>query len=177
MSLKSMCNALSSKPQILDVVLQFTSSVSILQPLCQLLDAWRYEDDQVEYQPVYDEFASIFLLVLAFVYRYDFDHTDLGIPKSSFVAEYLAQSHNECIESQLTEEQSRHLGSWIKGLFDPDGITEEVTASCRPQQFYMLAPTIFSQTLLACSVGVLNIEVIKNGLECELICRCPLVTR
>lgn len=167
MSLKPICNALSSKPQVLDVMLQFISPASVLEPLCQLLDAWRYEDDQGEYQPVYDEFASVFLLVLAFAYRYGFSHMDLGITKVSFVARYLAQNHNACIESQLTEEQSRHLGSWIKGLFDPDGLTEEVYASCRPQQFYMLAPTIFSQTVLACSVGVLGIDVIKNGLECE----------
>lgn len=46
MSLKSICNALSGKPQFLDVMMQFTSPVSVLQPLCNLLDAWRFEDDQ-----------------------------------------------------------------------------------------------------------------------------------
>jgi mediator of RNA polymerase II transcription subunit 5 len=46
MSLKSICNSFAGKPQFLDVLLQFTSPSSILQPLCQLLDAWKYEDDQ-----------------------------------------------------------------------------------------------------------------------------------
>jgi mediator of RNA polymerase II transcription subunit 5 len=109
----------------------------------------------------------VFLLVLSFIYRYEFSHAELGIAKESFVARYLAQNHQEYLESQLTEEQSRHLGSWVKGLFDPDGITEEVTASCQPQQFYMLVPTIFSQTILACSAGVLSIDTIKSGLECQ----------
>lgn len=45
-SLKTICNALSRRPQLLDVVLQFTSPVSVLQPLCNLLDTWRYDEDQ-----------------------------------------------------------------------------------------------------------------------------------
>jgi mediator of RNA polymerase II transcription subunit 5 len=167
MSLKSICNAFAGKPEFLDVVLQFVSPASVLQPLCQLLDAWKYEDDQGESQPVYDEFSAVFLLVLTFVYRYEFSHVELGISKDSFVATYLAHNHREAIESQLTEEQSRHLAGWIKGLFDSDGIPEEVTSSCQPQQFYMLVPTIINQTVLACSAGVLSIETIGNGLECK----------
>ena len=168
MSLKSVCNAFSGRPEFLDVVLMFVSPASILQPLCQLLDAWKYEDDQGESQPVYDEFSSVFLLVLTFIYRYEFSHAELGISKDSFVAKYLAHNHREELEGQLSEEQSRHLAGWIKGLFDSDGIPEEVTSSCQPQQFYILVPTIISQTIQACSAGVLSIETIGNGLECEL---------
>lgn len=167
MALKSICNALSSKPQSLDVVLQFTSPISILQPLCQLLDAWRYDDDQGEYQPVYDEFSSIFLLVLTFVFRYKFTPTDLGINAESFVAAYISRGTTSLMLDELSEEQSKHLESWIKGLFGPDGITEEVTGSCRPQQFYMLVPTLINQVVLACSEGHLTWETIKNGLECK----------
>jgi mediator of RNA polymerase II transcription subunit 5 len=54
MSLKSICNALSGKPQLLDVTMQFTSPASVLQPLCTLLDAWRYEDDQGKYLSILD---------------------------------------------------------------------------------------------------------------------------
>jgi mediator of RNA polymerase II transcription subunit 5 len=167
MALKPICNALSRKPQSLDVMLQFTSPISILQPLCQLLDAWRYEDDQGEYQPVYDDFSSIFLLVLAFAYRFNFTPSDLGITSESFVAKYLAHGHTTFLIDELSDEQSKHLESWTKGLFGPDGITEEVTGSCRPQQFYMLVPTLFNQTLLACSEGHLTIDTVKNGLECK----------
>jgi mediator of RNA polymerase II transcription subunit 5 len=182
MSLKSLCNALSRRPQSLDVFLEFTSPISILQPLCQLLDGWRYEDDQGmsitqskkhlltytgEYQPVYDEFASIFLLVLAFVYRYSLSPTDMGIPRDSFVSQYMMHGHKRFSMEELSDEQSKHLESWAKGLFGPDGITEEVTGSCRPQQFYMLVPTLFSQTLLACSQGHLVMDTVKNNLECK----------
>ncbi|QDS76596.1 hypothetical protein FKW77_007518 [Venturia effusa] len=165
MSLKSICNALSGKPQYLDVMMQFTSPASVLQPLCNLLDAWRFEDDQGEFQPVYDEFASIFLLVLAFVYRYQFSNTELGISKDSFVATYIVQGYQSLPADELDEEQMKYLGSWMKGLYDPEGITEEVTGACRPQQFYLIVPTIFSQTMLICSGGGLDMDIVKNGLE------------
>ena len=46
MYLKTLCNLLSKRPQALDIVFQFTSPVSILRPLCQFLDEWRYDGDQ-----------------------------------------------------------------------------------------------------------------------------------
>lgn len=121
-----------------------------------------------EFQPVYDEFASIFLLVLAFVYRYQLSNTEMGISKDSFVAKYIVQGHQSFLADELDDEQMKYLGSWIKGLYDPDGITEEVTGACRPQQFYLIVPTIFSHTMLACAGGGLDMDIVKNGLECRL---------
>jgi mediator of RNA polymerase II transcription subunit 5 len=46
MTLKSICNSISSKTQLLDVIMQFTTPIAMLQPLCELLDGWGYEDDQ-----------------------------------------------------------------------------------------------------------------------------------
>jgi mediator of RNA polymerase II transcription subunit 5 len=77
----------------------------------------------------------------------------------------LAEGSQSTPVEQLTEEQNTHLAQWTKGLFDPDGITEEVMSSCRPQQFYLLVPTLFSQTVFACSTGVLPLDTVKNGLE------------
>lgn len=121
-----------------------------------------------EFQPVYDEFASIFLLVLAFVYRYQFSNTEMGISKDSFVAKYIVQGHQSFLADELDAEQTKYLGSWLKGLYDPVGITEEVTGACRPQQFYLIVPTIFSQTMLACADGQLDMDIVRNGLECRL---------
>jgi mediator of RNA polymerase II transcription subunit 5 len=101
------------------------------------------------------------------VYRYSLTPTDMGITKDSFVSRYMTHGHTRLLMEELSEEQSKHLESWAKGLFGPDGITEEVTGSCRPQQFYMLVPTLFSQTLLACSQGHLVMDTVKNNLECE----------
>jgi mediator of RNA polymerase II transcription subunit 5 len=46
MSLKTLCTLLSGKIKCLDVILQFVNPSQLLGPLCQLLDSWRYEDDQ-----------------------------------------------------------------------------------------------------------------------------------
>jgi mediator of RNA polymerase II transcription subunit 5 len=48
MYLKQLSSLLFKKPQAMDVILQFTSPASILQPLCQCLDDWHYESDQGE---------------------------------------------------------------------------------------------------------------------------------
>ncbi|OAG07236.1 Med5-domain-containing protein [Paraphaeosphaeria sporulosa] len=166
MYLKTLCNTLSKKTTALDVILQFTSPASILRPLCQFLDEWHYETDQ-EYQPVYDEFSAILVLVLAFVYRYELTYNDLGIGHDSFVARLLERGHRSISSNDLTEEQGNHLGGWLKGLFDADkeGLSNDVFASCRPQEFYLIVPTLFNQTAMACSVDVLSLDSVKGGLE------------
>lgn len=48
MTLKTICNSLSRRPQALDVILLFRSPKTVLQPLCSLLDNWRWDEDQGE---------------------------------------------------------------------------------------------------------------------------------
>lgn len=45
MYLKQLSALLFKKPQVLDVMLQFTSPASILRPLCQTLEDWHYDSD------------------------------------------------------------------------------------------------------------------------------------
>ncbi|KAF2100783.1 Med5-domain-containing protein [Rhizodiscina lignyota] len=165
MSLKTICNALSRKPQCLGVMLQFTSPSSILQPLCNLLDGWHYEEDQGEYQPVYEEFAAILLLVLAFINRFSLESHDIGILPSSFVAQLLVKGHISRNLDELSEDERKYLDGWILGLFNPEGISDEVMSACRPQEFYMLCPTICAQAVYACAAEVLDIKTLKSGLE------------
>jgi len=46
MYLKQISCMIFKKPQAMDVMLQFTSPASILQPLAQFLDDWHYDSDQ-----------------------------------------------------------------------------------------------------------------------------------
>jgi mediator of RNA polymerase II transcription subunit 5 len=46
MSLKTIAGFLARKPSSLDVMLLFSKPASILQPICNLLDTWRYDEDQ-----------------------------------------------------------------------------------------------------------------------------------
>ncbi|KAH9881692.1 mediator complex subunit [Plenodomus lingam] len=167
MYLKQISCMIFKKPQAMDVMLQFTSPASILQPLSQFLDDWHYDSDQGEYQPVFDEFGAILVLIMAFVYRYNLTYRDLGITYGSFIARLIERGHHSLSPDEMTEDQSRSLGIWLKGLYDHDkeGLSNDVFASCRPQDFYLIVPTLFNQTVLACSHGILTFESVKSGLE------------
>lgn len=108
---------------------------------------------------------------MAFVHRYDLTYRDIGITHGSFVARLMERGHHSLSPDEMTEEQSKSLGTWLKGLYDADkeGLSNDVFASCRPQDFYMIVPTLFNQTVIACSDGILTFESVKSGLECE----CP----
>lgn len=185
MYLKQISCLIFKKPQAMDVLLQFTSPASILRPLCQFLDGWHYDSDQGrslrlvhghhliiigEYQPVYDEFGAILVLVMAFIYRYDLTYHDLGIAPGTFIARLMEHGHRSMSPDEMTEAQGKSLGTWLKGLYDSDkeGLSNDVFASCSPQDFYLIVPTFFKQTVLACSHGVLAFESVKSGLECKL---------
>lgn len=170
MTLKMLCSQMAKHPLSLDVMLLFAKPTAILQPICDLLDNWRYEEDQNEYQPVYEEFGSVLLLLLAFAYRYGLTPSDLGIrSRESFVAKLLSQGHLSRSLDELTEQESGHLNGWIHGLFDTEagGLGDELMSSCPPQDFYLLIPTLFLNISLALSAGALSEETLKGGLECE----------
>ncbi|KAJ5655513.1 hypothetical protein N7507_007463 [Penicillium longicatenatum] len=165
-ALKGICNALSRRPQALDVVLLFRTTKQILQPLCTLLDTWRWDEDQSENQPVYDEFGSILLLVLAFKYRYDLSASDLGITSNnSFLLSVLDRGFTSQKLGELSDKQNTDLGGWIGALFIAEGINEETMASCSPQEFYLLVATLFDQSLGACESGKMDFDTLKGGLE------------
>ena len=139
----------------------------MLQPLCSLLDSWHCDEgEQSENQPIYDEFGSILLLVLAFKYRYDLSAYDIGITQiDSFTLKLLERG--SCSQTVEDEKQNRNLGLWIGALFIAEGISEETMSACSPQEFYLLVSTLFDQSLLACEIGKLEFETLKGGFECE----------
>ncbi|PBP18258.1 mediator complex subunit Med5 [Diplocarpon rosae] len=168
MSLKSLCSRLVQKSSALDVMLLFDKPTAFLQPICDLLDNWRYDEDQGEYQPVYEEFGSILLLVLSFTYRYNLSTIDLGIRSpESFVAKLLTRGHLSRKMEDMSDSEKQHLTGWIQGLFDNEsgGLGDELMSSCPPQDFYLLVPTLFHETVLACSTRNLSDETLKGGLE------------
>ncbi|KAI5917313.1 mediator complex subunit Med5 [Camillea tinctor] len=168
MSLKMLCSQLAKKPLSLDVLLLFNKPAAILYPLCELLDNWRYDEDQGEYQPVYEEFGSILLLVLAFVFRYNLSPTDLGIRSpESFIAKLLIRGQLSKPLDELADQEKGHLDGWIHGLFDSEagGLCDELMSSCPPQDFYLLIPTLFQNIVLAFGTNYLSEENLKTGIE------------
>lgn len=170
MSLKALCTHLARKPSSLDVILLFNKSGALLQPICNLLDTWHYEEDQGEYQPVYEQFGAILLLVLAFVHRYNLNIVDLGLISSdSFVAKLLERGATSRPLEDLSDLEKNHLDGWIRGLFDGEGggLGDELMSSCPPQDFYLLVPTLFHQIVIARSTNNLSEDSLKGGLECK----------
>ncbi|EGU74803.1 hypothetical protein FOXB_14696 [Fusarium oxysporum f. sp. conglutinans Fo5176] len=161
----AVCQALVES---LDVILLFEKLPNILEPLCQLLDNWRYEDDQEEYQPVYEEFGAVLLLVLAFTYRYNLNAVDIGIASpDSWVAKIIGRGHigRQC--NELTQRENDHLNGWIHGLFDTEagGLGDELMSSCPPQEFYLVVAPLFQSIVVAYTHGYLNDESLKGGIE------------
>ncbi|ESZ90859.1 hypothetical protein SBOR_8751 [Sclerotinia borealis F-4128] len=170
MTLKTLCSQLARNPSSLDIMLLFNEPTSFLQPICELLDNWRYDEDQGEYQPVYEEFGSILLLVVSFTHRYNLSTVDLGIksPAESFVAKLLVQGHLSRALEPLAEQDQNHLDGWIRGLFEPEeggGLGDDLMSSCPPQEFYLLVPTLFHHIVLALSTETLSEDGLKGGLE------------
>lgn len=152
------------------MILLFNKSTTLLQPICNLLDNWRYDEDQGEYQPIYEQFGAILLLVLAFVHRYNLNMVDLGLTSSeSFVARLLERGSTSRSLEELTDTEKNHLDGWIRGLFDGEGggLGDELMSSCPPQDFYLLVPTLFLQIVIARSTNYLSEESLKGGLECK----------
>ncbi|RYP66395.1 hypothetical protein DL771_007804 [Monosporascus sp. 5C6A] len=168
MTLKLLCSQLAKKPLSLDVMLLFERPITILHPLCELLDNWKYEEDQGEYQPVYEEFGSVMLLLLAFVYRYNLSPLDLGIRfPDSFVAKLLHNGQLGRSLDELTDQERGHLDGWIHGLFDTGagGLGDELMSSCPPQDFYLLVATLCQNIVLAFGTSYLSEDSLKTGLE------------
>ncbi|MCJ1414605.1 mediator complex subunit [Xylographa parallela] len=119
-----------------------------------------------EHQPVYDEFGSILLLVLVFRQHFDLPDSELGVSYTdSFILRYIRRGCISRDPSELSEREKMLLGGWIKGLFETEGISDELMSTCSPQDFYLLVATLFDQSLKACEAGVLGLETLKGGFE------------
>ncbi|GAO17031.1 hypothetical protein UVI_02021950 [Ustilaginoidea virens] len=141
---------------------------AVAQALVDLLDNWQYEEDQGEYQPIYEEFGSILLLVLAFAYRYNLTAADIGISSpDSTVARILTRAHVSRERDELTDQEKGHVSGWIHGLFDSDsgGLGDDLMSSCPPQDFYLLVASIFQNIVVAYTYGYLSDDALKGGVE------------
>ncbi|KAK1059508.1 hypothetical protein LTR74_012545 [Friedmanniomyces endolithicus] len=156
----------------MDIVMQYTQPATLLGPLCMLLKDWVHDQDQSEFTPAYEEFASMLLFTLAVLHRYQLTPEDLGMSGLDvFLFDILDESSTCTSLSDLGHEQNQQLAKWLEGLFATDdqgetsGISDEVMRQCPPQAFYKLVPTLFQQSVMACKANHLSPTILKNGLE------------
>ena len=121
-----------------------------------------------EHHPVYDEFSSIFLLILVFRQHFNLQESDFGITyPDSFVLTYIRTGAEARDPSDLNDQEALRLGAWIKGLYETEGIDDEVMSKCSPKNFHLLVATLFDQSLTACEAGILGLDTLKGGFECR----------
>jgi mediator of RNA polymerase II transcription subunit 5 len=172
MSLRTICNILSRRLPLLDIILQYTQPADLLSPLCSLLNEWTHDEDQSEFQPPYEEFASVLLFILAMIHRYQLSESEIGtFSNDSFIIKLLGSLSTSIPASALDQDQNKQLTKWVQGLYATDdqgethGISDDTMSHCPPQSFYMLVPTLFEQSVRACKLTMLEINTLKGGLE------------
>jgi mediator of RNA polymerase II transcription subunit 5 len=118
---------------------------------------------KVEFQPVYEEFGYILLLVLTIIYRYDLKADDYG---GAFVPQLFKKVllANSAI-SDGPEDRQKTEG-WIKELFEEQGVSNALMSSCQPQEFYNIVPNIISDTLFAARGNHLSPQNLQSGIQC-----------
>ena len=164
--LMDMSNAMLKKPAAINFIAMFIPPSYWMGPLCTLINEWRWGEINGESQPVYEEFGSILLLVIASKQRLNLSMSEMGM-QAGFVAEFLDQEGIE--NATLSDESLIHLSDWIYAFYVAEALSDEVTTSCSPQEFYMLIPNLLRQSVLAHQRGKLTHDALSDGLECELI--------
>lgn len=67
----------------------------------------------------------------------------------------------------LTEHEDVLLRGWIRGLFEAEGINDDLMSMCSPNEFHLLVATLFDQSLKACHAELLAPETLESGFGCE----------
>ncbi|KAG9942006.1 mediator complex, subunit Med5, partial [Aureobasidium melanogenum] len=172
MALRTVCNIFSRRLPLMDIMLQHAQPSDVLSPLCNLLNEWTHDEDQSEYQPAYEEFAAVLLLVLAVIHRYQLTEAEIGaFSTDSFIIRMLKNMSTSIDIRALDDDQQKQLTKWVQGLYATDehgetnGISDETMSHCPPQSFYLLVPTLFEQSVQACKLMTLAVNTLKGGLE------------
>lgn len=130
-----------------------------------------------ESQPVYEEFGAILLLVLTVTHRFELAPSEIGIVSTtSFTRQLLEMEAAEQSLDDFDDSKKKLLGDWISTLFVADSLSDELTSSCSPHEFYKLVPTLLHQSLEACASGKLSIETLKSGFDCKSTKKLDLQT-
>ncbi|KAL8787566.1 MAG: hypothetical protein Q9213_002128 [Squamulea squamosa] len=88
-----------------------------------------------------------------------------GLDRGSFTAQYFRSASESRMMDQLSKHDNDLLGGWIRGLFEAEGINDDLMSMCKPAEFHLLIATLFDQSIKACQVGTLTIETLKGGFE------------
>ncbi|KAI5306481.1 Trihydroxynaphthalene reductase [Ascosphaera pollenicola] len=164
MTLKIICNCLSKRPRILDVIMLFSQPSDFMPSLTKLINTWKWED-KGEKQQVYEEFSNIILFIMAFQCRFDLSLDDLGLDTAgSFLQTLITRGHLSSSLDDLDTKTKDKVGAWIRALFVSEGISDD-SIPCCPQDYYSIIATVISQSMAACERNRLAFETLKGGFD------------
>ncbi|OLL25904.1 Mediator of RNA polymerase II transcription subunit 5 [Neolecta irregularis DAH-3] len=165
--LSALCSALIPKLSLVEIIFQYCNPMNLLGPLSDFLDDYKIDEDQ-ECQTLFEEFGGVFLFVLSCLQHYELENSmeqHYCSKGSTFIVSYFREKAVPKSVREFKEEEKILLSKWIVGLFDSEGISDDLLRSSPPQKSILLSPTIFAQAVQAAINGIVSIDTLKEGLE------------
>lgn len=97
--------------------------------------------------------------------RFDINSIPYAQAASSFMACYSRRAHIGRSIQGLDERERKALGAWIRGLFETEGISDELMSISSPQEFHLGIATLFDQSIKACRMQGLSPQTVKSGFD------------
>lgn len=158
------CSMLLENNVALHIWLFFVSPAQALQPVCIILD--NPELLQSGEDPS----------VLAPTVLFGQFITQIGLGSGASLEQLCPSSSSRFFPSvmrsltatrpldRLSKMEQDTVGNWITALFGSDGISDDLIRSSSPQLLMRIAPTIFSQAIIATSTNVIDMDTLRGGL-------------
>ncbi|KDN36557.1 hypothetical protein K437DRAFT_276776 [Tilletiaria anomala UBC 951] len=141
----------------LDIIVSHTSPQELFRPVCQWLNADGLLNPAEESTSV----GTLILFAQLLIKRYQVCLPELSDDQLSSVIRsdsWAYQLH------ELSKEHRALVDRWITALFDSDGISDELLRESPPRTLLLLAPTLFAQSIATCRSGLIDLELLRNGL-------------
>jgi mediator of RNA polymerase II transcription subunit 5 len=167
--LSRLCKALSLNNETLDIVLLHIGPIRLLAPLIQFLDQLRDDDDdEANFQEAFADYGSIVLFIQVVCKIYSLQKRDFQgfeLDKSVCLQSIGNTSGTAVLIDDMSDDRKALLGGWITALFDAGGISDDLMRMSSIQTLIVLIPSIFQQSVAACSANLLDRDVLKGGLD------------
>ncbi|PWN35765.1 Med5-domain-containing protein [Meira miltonrushii] len=158
------CSMLLESSSALQIWLFFVSPAQALQPICVILD----NPDLLQSGEDPSVLAPI-VLFGQFVIQ-------IGLGSGASLEDLCPSSRSRFLPSvmrsltatrpldRLSKMEQETVANWITALFGSDGISDDLIRASSPQLLMRIAPTIFSQAIIATSTNVIDMDTLRGGL-------------
>lgn len=164
------CTALMEYETALSNVLLFRSAHELLQPLVPILDDEETFDHLCGPGAAGDDEPAMLSRTLLFIQRLSrqMAGTDPLVACSPSIT-LIVKLHADPTAPPLFELDAEHerplISRWIKELFDSDGVGDELIKDSPPRILLKLSPVLFSQSITAAELSIIDAEMLRNGLS------------